>query len=175
MNDQITFWYQKRHLSYSGENQPSPESQTYLSQLDSDILTPIEQHFGPITITYGFTSNSLLNYIRKHSPGDMCPKIDQHAAMELNTRGNRICEREGAACDFVVHGFETEMHVIANYITSHLTFDRLYFYGKDRPLHISVGPEQSRYALIRNTRSDGLRVNGKSAVGDATRELFLEM
>ncbi|MDN2483432.1 hypothetical protein [Vibrio agarivorans] len=172
MNNQLIQWYQHRHKNYSHENQPSLESQIYLNQLNSDILAPVEKRFGSITITYGFTSNTLLNYIRKHSPGDMCPKIDQHTSMEMNARGNRVCERDGAACDFYVAGYEDKMDIIAKFIVSHLKFDRLYFYGKTRPIHISVGPDNRRYALLRNTRSDGLRVNGKSAIGDATRKLF---
>ncbi|MGR5261387.1 hypothetical protein ACPV5Q_15670 [Vibrio astriarenae] len=172
MNKELVTWYLTPHNSYSGKNQPSSESLLYLTKLDSNILAIVENTFGPIQITYGFTSNSLLNYIRKHSPGDMCPKIDQHAAMEVNVRGNRVCERDGAACDFYVAGYEDKMDIIAKFIVSHLKFDRLYFYGKTRPIHISVGPDNSRYALLRNTRSDGLRVNGKSAIGDATRELF---
>lgn len=64
------------------------------------------------------------------------------------------------------------MDEVASYICKNIEFDRLYFYGKDRPLHISIGPENSRYALIRERRSDGVRVNSKSAKGSATLTLF---
>ncbi|MFV8452837.1 hypothetical protein ACNO65_22680 [Vibrio campbellii] len=92
--------------------------------------------------------------------------------MELNSQGNRICKRDGAACDFYVQGYEQRMDEVAKYICTNLEFDRLYFYGKDRPIHISVGSENTRYVLIREKRSDGLRVNKKSAKGSATRTLF---
>ena len=102
----------------------------------------------------------------------MAPNLDQHAAMEVNSRSNRICKRDGAACDFYLAGYEQRMDIIAAYITEHLSFDRLYFYGKDRPIHVSIGPNPARYALIRETRRDGVRVNKKSAYGDATLKLF---
>ncbi|MDL5029792.1 hypothetical protein QR676_21430 [Vibrio sp. TMPB1044] len=108
----------------------------------------------------------------KNSPGDMAPDIDQHASMELNSRDSRICKRNGAACDIYVEGYEQRMDEVARFICSHLEFDRLYFYGKDKPLHISVGADNSKYALIRQRRSDGLRVNTKSAKGSATQALF---
>ncbi|WP_046225220.1 hypothetical protein, partial [Vibrio sp. ECSMB14106] len=107
-----------------------------------------------------------------HYTGDMAPDLDQHASIELNTRGSRICKRNGAACDIYVEGYEQRMDEVARFICTHLEFDRLYFYGKDKPLHISVGADNSKYALIRQRRSDGLRVNTKSAKGSATQALF---
>ncbi|MEZ8394586.1 hypothetical protein BCS65_12565 [Vibrio cyclitrophicus] len=102
----------------------------------------------------------------------MAPDIDQHASMELNSQDSRICKRNGAACDIYVEGYEQRMDEVARFICTHLEFDRLYFYGKDKPLHISVGADNSKYALIRQRRSDGLRVNTKSAKGSATQALF---
>ena len=64
------------------------------------------------------------------------------------------------------------MDEVARFICTHFEFDRLYFYGKDKPLHISVGADNSKYALIRQHRSDGLRVNTKSAENGATQALF---
>lgn len=123
-------------------------------------------------MTYGYTSHPLLRWILKNSPGDMAPDIDQHASMELNSQDSRICKRNGAACDIYVEGYEQRMDEVARFICTHLEFDRLYFYGKDKPLHISVGADNSKYALIRQRRSDGLRVNTKSAKGSATQALF---
>src|SRR5690606_19112863 len=90
----------------------------------------IEDSFGKVSITYGFTSPELLRHILKHSPGDMAPEIVQHASMEFNTRGSRICKRDGASCDFYVEGYQQRMDVIARFIVNSLHFDRLYFYGK---------------------------------------------
>ncbi|SON48544.1 hypothetical protein [Vibrio tapetis] len=170
--EKLCNWPQHKHPNFKGNNKPKAnQSLVYLKQL-SEMLVKIEDEQGKVTITYGFTSHDLLCYLNKHSPGDMGPTLDQHASSELNSRGNRICKREGASCDILVEGFESKMDEIARFITENLNYDRLYFYGKNKPLHISIGPEQAKYALIRNTRSDGRRVNGKSAIGEATRDLF---
>jgi len=165
-------WYRERHPSYKHSNTPNKESAQQLALLQTMLIDPITTDLGQTTITYGFTSHALLRHLLSNSSRDMAPNIDQHASMELNSKGNRICKRDGAACDFYVQGYEQRMDEVAKYICTNLEFDRLYFYGKNRPIHISVGPENTRYALIRDTRSDGLRVNKKSAKGSATRTLF---
>lgn len=172
MSYELINWYQTKHVDYLGENPISLQSERQLQHLQNKIIRPLQMRFGAVDITYGYTSHSLLHWILKNSPGDMAPDIDQHASMELNSKGKRICKRDGAACDFYVEGYETRMDEIAKYICTHLAFDRLYFYGKNKPIHISIGPENSRYALIRQARSDGLRVNTKSAKGSATQTLF---
>ncbi|NRF14108.1 hypothetical protein [Vibrio coralliilyticus] len=170
--ERLVNWYRHKHLAYTLGNTPNIHSMVQLRTLSKDILLPLQRQFGMLNITYGFTNHSLIRFILKHSAGDMAPDIDQHASMELNSKGNRICKRDGASCDFYVEGYEQRMDEVAKYICMNLEFDRLYFYGKDRPIHISVGPENTRYALIREKRSDGLRVNKKSAKGSATRTLF---
>ncbi|MGY5450535.1 hypothetical protein ACVFI8_06255 [Agarivorans sp. MS3-6] len=169
---ELVDWYKAKHSDFKGCNLPNASSLTYLETLQESILTPIEHALGKTTISYGFTSFELLRYITKYSDGDMAPDIDQHAAMELNSRNNPICKRDGAACDILVEGYEHQMHLVAQYICKELPFDRLYFYGKCRPLHVSVGPEESKYALIRMPNTLGVRVNSKSATGDATTSLF---
>ena len=171
MPNELAHWHRTKHSDFVGNNTPSSASQEQLLILQTSILEPLTI-LGQVTITYGFTSHALLRYILKNSPGDMAPDIDQHASMELNSRTNRICKRDGAACDFYVEGYENRMDEIAKYICMNLEFDRLYFYGKDRPIHISIGPQNTRYALIREKRSDGVRVNRKSAKGCATQTLF---
>ncbi len=168
---ELISWYLNKHVNFINENKPSEDSLAQLHLLQSRILDPLTK-LGTVKITYGFTSHSLLRYILKNSPGDMAPDIDQHASMELNSKGNRICKRDGAACDLYIEGYEQRMDEVAKYICKNIEFDRLYFYGKDRPIHISIGPENSRYALIRERRSDGVRVNKKSAKGSATLTLF---
>jgi len=172
MSHELLNWYQIKHADYLGENPINPQSERQLQHLQNEIIRPLQTQFGEVHVTYGYTSHSLLRWILKNSPGDMAPDIDQHASMELNSKGKRICKRDGAACDFYVEGYENRMDEVAKYICTHLAFDRLYFYGKNKPIHISIGPENSRYALIRQTRSDGLRVNTKSANGNATQTLF---
>ncbi len=166
-NDLIN-WYQDVHTNYQGENHPlNKGSERLLTELSTQILNPIEKHFGELQITYGFTSHKLLNYIKKNSPGDMSPDRDQHAALELNSRGNKICnKRDGAACDIYVTGYENQMHIIAEYVINKLPFDRLYFYGSDRPIHISFGPEHSRYLHVKHRDEQGKRNVGKNATGN---------
>ncbi|MCP4325785.1 MAG: hypothetical protein GY787_28905 [Alteromonadales bacterium] len=167
MLNKLLNWYQHKHTDYHGENHPiQGESQQALQQLCEQLLEPIEKQFGEIAVTYGFTSFELLKHIKKHSPGDMAPELDQHAALELNSRGNRICKRDGAACDIYVKGVENQMHVIAQYVINELPFDRLYFYGSDRPIHISFGPEHKRYLHVKHRDENGKRNVGKGATGD---------
>ncbi|MGF1694778.1 hypothetical protein L4C54_03770 [Vibrio lamellibrachiae] len=172
MKGKVVDWYQFRHPSYSGTNAVNVHSEIELQSLATRVLQPVAQFFGEIQVTYGYTSHSLLTWILKNSPGDMAPNIDQHASMELNSRGNRICKRNGAACDFYVEGYEQRMDEVAQFICKNLEFDRLYFYAKDKPIHISIGSDNSKYALIRKTRSDGVRINTKSAKGNATQTFF---
>ena len=35
------------------------------------------------------------------------------------------------------------MREVAKWIAGNCPFDRMYFYGSDKPLHVSVGPERS--------------------------------
>ncbi|MGB5446605.1 MAG: hypothetical protein WBM99_14005 [Psychromonas sp.] len=73
--------FQQKDINYQSINQPlAEESQQALQQLSTNILFPLEDKFNELTITYGFTSFALLNYIKKDSPGEMPPERDQHAA-----------------------------------------------------------------------------------------------
>jgi len=168
-------WYQIRHPEWKLEGHNTPLQQQSidgLKQLQHDIVSPLEQAFGDIHITYGFTSAELLRRIKKDSPGHMAPELDQHAAFELNLRGNRICKRDGAACDITISGYENQMQRIAHYIVDNLRFDKLYFYGDSRPIHISVGPENSRFVQKMNTQPTGLRTPGQRKSGESALELF---
>jgi len=113
-----------------------PDSYTALNDLATHILDPIIDYFGMISLTYGFCSHEL----GKHINNRIAPKLDQHAAHELNTKKNLICPRLGAAIDFMVD--DENMREVADWVTENTPFDRLYFYGEDRPLHVSYGPEQ---------------------------------
>ncbi|RQW62384.1 hypothetical protein [Vibrio viridaestus] len=173
--EKLQYWYKRRHPDYDGDNPISASSHLNLQKLCDDILYPVEREYGTVQISYGFTSPQLVRYLLRNSPKDMGPSLDQHASMEVNTKGNRICTRDGAACDFYVSGYESNMGEIAKFITHHLPYDRLYFYGTERPIHISVGPENTQYALIRYRNETGKRVNGKSATGSATLKLFNDL
>ena len=62
--------------------------------------------------------------------------------------GALVCERGGAACDFIVD--DEDMREVADWIVANLPFDRLYFYGSDRPVHVSYasGPARLPYRMV---------------------------
>ena len=49
--------------------------------------------------------------------------------------GNLICKRTGAACDFIIVG--ADMREVAEWTLMNTDADRVYFYGADRPVHVS--------------------------------------
>ena len=102
------------------------------------MLDPVVEYFGGIELTYGFAGQQLTRLIS----GRIAPAIDQHAASEVNAAGKAICGRGGAAIDFLVQ-FE-DMREVASWVVANCVFDRMYFYGKERPLHVSVGPHLTR-------------------------------
>ncbi len=114
------------------------ESYNSLFELADRVLDPVIDYFGMIRLTYGFCSPELARKI----PGRIDPKRDQHAAHELNQRGKLVCERLGAAVDFIVD--DEDMLEVAQWLVDNTPFDRLYFYGSDLPVHVSYGPDHSR-------------------------------
>jgi DNA phosphorothioation-associated putative methyltransferase len=114
------------------------DSYTALYDLAAHILDPVIDYFGMIQLTYGFCSHDLGKLIKKR----VAPKLDQHAAHELNSKNKLICLRLGAAVDFIVE--DENMREVADWIAGNTPFDRLYFYGEDRPIHVSYRPEQKR-------------------------------
>jgi DNA phosphorothioation-associated putative methyltransferase len=115
-----------------------PNSFNALYDLAINVLDPVIEYYGMIRLTYGFCSHELGKHINKR----VAPKLDQHSAHELNTKNKIICPRLGAAVDFIVD--DENMREVANWISENTEFDRLYFYGDNRPIHVSYGPEQKR-------------------------------
>ena len=105
------------------------------------FLDPIIDYFGMIKLTYGLCSPELAVEIRTR----IAPKLDQHAANELNKAGRLICKRRGAAIDFLIP--DENMKDVADWIIGELEFDRLYYYGRDKPIHVSYGPEMMNQAF----------------------------
>jgi hypothetical protein len=95
-------------------------------------------YFGMIRLTYGFCSRELA----KEISGRIAPEIDQHAAHERKSNGAPVCKRLGAACDFLVE--DEDMEEVANWVFENTEVDRLYFYGKDRPIHVSYSSTPAR-------------------------------
>ncbi|UQA61410.1 hypothetical protein [Polyangium aurulentum] len=130
-----------------------------LRSLCATVLDPAVNRFGRIVLTYGFASPRLTRHIR----GRIAPAIDQHASHEVNRAGVPICSRLGAAADFLVPGVDSRE--VARWIVDSAAFDRLYFYDPDRPLHVSVGPENMRQVVHMRRTASGRRVPRIVAVG----------
>ncbi|TVR64217.1 MAG: DNA phosphorothioation-associated putative methyltransferase [Candidatus Competibacteraceae bacterium] len=146
-------------------NRPQqPDSYTALLDLALNVLDPAIDYFGMIHLTYGFCSPALAREI----PGRIDPKRDQHAAHELNRRGQPVCARRGAAVDFLIE--DENMLEVAQWIVAHTPFDRLYFYGPEQPLHVSFGPNHDREIVCMVATPAGRRVPRVLA-----RESFLAM
>ncbi len=121
------------------DNSPqTADSYNALADLTRFILDPIVDYYGAITLTYGFCSRMLGKSIMK----GVAPELDQHAAHERTRTGRFVCNRRGAAVDFIVQ--DENMAEVAEWIAKTLPYDRLYFYGPDRPLHVTYGPEHKR-------------------------------
>lgn len=157
LNDPCGRHFTFRDFLQCGETQAStglpniPEQvETYnaLTHLATLILDPVIDYFGTIVLTYGFCSRELA----KHVPGRNAPALDQHAAHELNTRGKPICPRLGAAVDFIVS--DESMLEVAQWVVQHTPFDRLYFYGDNRPVHVSYGPDNKREIVLMNAKQN---------------------
>lgn len=172
--DQLINWHQTRYLKYI-DNSPSQHSEAYLKQLSETILLPIYQHFGILKITYGFTNYALTKYIQKNHRSGTAPHLDQHSCQEFNCNGKAISKRNGAACDFVVDGYQDQMHEIAKFICQNLPFDKLYFYGRTRPIHVSVADKPLRHLQLMQQSEMGRRYPGKKAFGDQAILLAQEL
>lgn len=113
-----------------------------LQEVARQLLDPLVDRFGPLQLTYGFAGPDLTRHIRSR----IAPKLDQHAGSELDRLGRLVCPRGGQAVDLLVPGVPTDE--LMAWIRAELPFDRLYFYGVDRPLHLSWGPEQKRQVVL---------------------------
>jgi DNA phosphorothioation-associated putative methyltransferase len=123
-----------------------------LYDLATRILDPIIDYYGPIKLTYGFSSSDLASKIT----GRIAPKIDQHASHECNRLGNPICDRLGAAVDFIVE--DEDMLEVAQWVVEHTEFDRLYFYGRDRPIHLSFSEAPTAQVTVMTKLENGRQV-----------------
>jgi DNA phosphorothioation-associated putative methyltransferase len=127
----------------------NPATYNALYDLATRVLDPIIDYFGAINLTYGFCSSELGRHIQRR----VAPKLDQHASHELAKSGKPICDRGGAACDFLID--DEDMGEVAEWIIANTPFDRLYFYGSSRPLHVSYAPEGARQAFSMNATASG--------------------
>lgn len=126
-----------------------PETYNALYDLSTQILDPVIEYFGAIRLTYGFCGPEL----GKHIHARVAPKLDQHASWERNRAGKLICERGGAACDFIVD--DEDMKEVADWLLANTPVDRLYFYGAGSPVHVSFGPERGGKAVAMRLSDKG--------------------
>lgn len=129
----------------------NPESIRAITELNKLIIDPIIDHYGVdrFQLTYGFCSSDLQKFLAQKDPttgkknGRVDPRRDQHMAHEINRNGNYYCRRLGAACDFII--LNTDSDAVVKWIfTEQLLFDSLYFYGTNKPIHISYAPQPKR-------------------------------
>ncbi len=131
----------------------SPQTWEAIRQLATTILDPVEDEFGDITLTFGVCSSTLAGAIRKRARQEgltprIAPELDQHTGFEVNRTGKRICNQDGLACDFYCSNTPSDQ--VAAWIVSNCPFDKLFYYGRERPLHVSVGPEgRQRIVLVK--------------------------
>ena len=170
LNAQLINWHLNTH-TFTLANKPlSPDTLSALNKLVYKILLPINENIGEPKITYGFTSLALKNFIQKNSSSGTAPSLDQHSAYEVNSKGNQICSRGGAACDFYVEGVAASD--VVRYIVNNLGFDRIYFYGNDRPIHVSFHLESLQHHLqVMGTSNSGRRYPASKAFGEDAKLL----
>ncbi|WP_137165424.1 hypothetical protein [Salinimonas lutimaris] len=163
-------WHTTKH-SFTGDNLPLIKtSQQALEKLLYTILIPVQRVIGQPKITYGFTTFELKKYIQKNAPKGTAPELDQHSAFEVNSKNNQICSRGGAACDFYVD--EIPSSKIVCFIAQTLEYDRIYFYGDDKPIHVSIHLTDSlRHLQIMKMSQTNRRYPGAKAYGDKAIQL----
>ena len=137
------------------------ETYNALFDLATALLDPVIEYFGSIRLTYGFGSAGLT----KHITQGIAPRLDQHAACEHSTRRTPICDRGGAACDFIVE--DEDMKEVADWIVRSLPFDRLYYYGPGRPVHVSYSPTPAGEAFSMVPSRTGRLMPRPFATGEA--------
>jgi hypothetical protein len=151
LNDRCGKYYRYRELIHCGEtwrhyeidNRPQRlETYAAMRVLCLRVLDPVVDRFGAAQLTYAFASAALDKLVRLKPKPMTTRSLDQHAGCELNRYGRPYCSRLGLAVDFRVPGVSS--YLVAQWVIQNTRFDRLYFYGDDRPFHVSVGPDNSK-------------------------------
>ena len=170
LGKELINWHNNKH-SFEHSNKPIAEdSKAALESMVHQILLPLKRQLGTPSITYGFTSFTLKSYIQKLSSSGTSPSLDQHSAYEKNSAGKQICSRGGAACDFYIKGVSTSD--IVRLIVNQFNFDRIYYYGDDRPLHVSIHLTDPQHHLqLMNVSENGRRYPSKRAYGEQAKQL----
>ncbi|WP_419831849.1 hypothetical protein [Endozoicomonas atrinae] len=119
------------------------QSETWhsIKELAINVLDPVREYFGSLQLTYGLATPELVSAIRRRARKEnrtpnIYPSLDQHAGSELDSRGTLVCRDQGLACDFYCDGVSSEL--VADWVIKECNFDKLYYYGSNRPIHVSV-------------------------------------
>lgn len=144
------------------------DSFTALHDLATNILDPVIDYYGAIHLTYAFSSAALAKKISGH----IAPKLDQHASCELSRMKIHICSRLGAAVDFFID--DENMLEVAEWIAANTPFDRIYFYGIDKPVHVSCGPENKKEFIEMKISESGRLIPFKRK-NNFSNKLFLNV
>ena len=143
------------YRKYADQIDPYPQNREEtipaLVALCQHIIDPVIDAFGRerFQLTYGFCSAGLKRWLAKKDPvtgvkhGIASPDRDQQMAHEVNRNGNYYCSRLGAACDFKILDLPSD-ELVEWIVAQRLPFDSLYFYGAERSIHISYGPQHKR-------------------------------
>lgn len=144
--------FTQTYRKYADQIDPYPknleETIPSLEVLCQHILDPAIDYFGKdrFQLTYGFCSKDLKRFLSQRDPetgmkhGRVDPSRDQHMAREKNRNGRYYCDHLGAACDFRIVRMDSD-RLVKWILEQQLPFDSLYYYGSDRPIHISYGSQ----------------------------------
>ena len=88
--------------------------------------------------------------------GALSAAVLDRVVHERSRAGALVCPRLGLAADFRVPGVDNRE--VALFVAEETAFDRIYFYGPDRPVHVSVGPEGTRQIVRMVAGPSGRRV-----------------
>ncbi len=168
------------YRKYADQIDPYPqnldETLPALEALCQHILDPMIGEFGRarFQLTYGFCSHDLKHWLARKDPvtgvknGRVSPNLDQHMAYEINRNGQYYCPRLGAAGDVRILHLPSD-ELVTWILTQELPFDSLYFYGTQRPIHISYGPQHKRDIWAFTDKGMPIRKTLWSAKANPTR------
>lgn len=139
--------------AYSVDNRPRQRATIQaIDELAVHIIDPLISEFGNVVLTYGFASPALTKVIERN----VAPRIDQHAGHELRKTGTPVCSRLGQSADFLIPG--TNSRDVAAWIITNLAFDRLYYYGCEKPIHVSYGKKNRNVCYVMHVTHLGRRI-----------------
>jgi hypothetical protein len=133
-----------------------------MRELSERVLDRVWDEFGGMQITYAFASGELDKLVHLQPNAQTSRSLDQHAGCELNKDGRPFCKRLGLSVDFHVHGINSA--TVARWVATNTEFDRLYFYGMERPIHVSVGPDNKRQLTAMRRLASGFSIPRRISV-----------